>query len=194
MTIDLKGFAGLQDRIKDFPAKLTQKVDDVLTANATAIAEKAQHTASTFKDNGGLQNSISADNSKPLEKHIVANAFYAAFVEFGTGKFAAQRVGTLPADWQTFAKQFHGKKGGGDIQDFYHKLIAWVMRKGIHGTTKSGRAKKGKQAEAEAAAIAYLIMRRILRDGIRSHPFLYPAFAQQRKQIKADAERILKEL
>jgi len=194
MTIELKGFEGLQKKLKDMPGALTNIVSDVLTTNAEAIAKNAKSNAATFKDMGGLGSSISADVSKPLEKRISVNANYAAFVEFGTGKFAAQRVGTLPADWQAFAAQYRGLKGDGGMQEFYNKMIAWVKRKGLTGLTAKGRRRTGKKADAEAAAIAYLIMRFIIKNGIRSQPFLYPAFAQQQPIIKKDIETVLKSL
>ena len=193
LTIDVSSLLKGVEKLKTIPAVLTQRLDDVLTANASDIATKAEGLA-TVGVTGLLHGTIRPNNEKPLEKHITVNAFYAPFIEFGTGKFAAQYVGSLPADWQAYAAQFKGKKGEGDFQDFYHNMIKWVMAKGIHGKTKSDRSKKGKKAEAQAAAIAYMMCLSIIKKGIKAQPFLYPAYAEQKEKIKRDVEAVLKSL
>ena len=193
LTIDVSSLLKGVEKLKTIPAVLTQRLDDVLTANVTDIQTEAKSRANVGVT-GGLHNQIFVKHESPLIKHITVNAFYAPFIEFGTGKFAAQYVGSLPADWQAYAAQFKGKKGEGDFQDFYHNMIKWVMAKGIHGLTKSGRSKKGKKAEAEAAAIAYIMCLSIIKKGIKAQPFLYPAYAEQKEKIKRDVEAVLKSL
>ena len=192
LTIDATSILKGAAQVKSLSVLLSQRLDDVLTAGASDIATEAKTRAP--KDIGGLASSINVDNSKPLEKHVTVNAFYAPFVEFGTGKYAAQTVSGLPADWQAFAGQFKGKKGGGNLDEFLANMMAWVKRKGIHGKTAGGRSKTGKKADADIYNIAYVMTISILRNGIHAHPFLFPAYDNNRKQIMDDVEKVLKDL
>lgn len=170
---------------KDISRKLANNVDKALSANAIEIAGKARQLAP--KDMGGLAGSIAEDVSKFLQKAVKVNSFYASYVEFGTGRYAAKYVATLPPDWRTYAATFKGKtEGGGSLDDFLLLMVEWVKRKGLHGRTKSGNRRTGKKANEDAYNIAYVIVISILRNGIHPHPFLVPAFEDQRKQLKAD--------
>src|SRR5262245_48333037 len=135
LYIDTKGFDTLMQRLKGAEKGIVTKVDEVLNANAQQIATNAKTNASRFKDLGGLESSIAPEISQPLKKHITVNANYAAYVEFGTGSYAAQYVSGLPADWQQFAARFHGKTGK---KGLYEAIKKWVKSKGLHGLTKSG--------------------------------------------------------
>lgn len=57
---------------------------------------------------GFLRNSISFNPSTPqtLKTSVVVAANYAAFIEFGTGVFAASYVPSLPPNWQKLARTF----------------------------------------------------------------------------------------
>lgn len=57
---------------------------------------------------GFLRNAISFNPSTPdtLRTSVVVAAFYAPYIEFGTGIFAASYVPTLPKEWQAYAKTF----------------------------------------------------------------------------------------
>jgi hypothetical protein len=87
---------------------LPKKVDDVLNANALEIEGKAKRAAPA--NTGMLRRSIKANTEKPLVKHITANVNYAAYVEFGTGKYAADYVSGLPAEYADYAAGFKGSK------------------------------------------------------------------------------------
>ncbi len=193
INISFKGLEAFQRTIQEAPAKLTQRIGTVLSANAEEIATRAKDNVAV--DVGALRASISADNSKPLEKTIAANVFYAAFVEFGTGKYAAAYVGTLPPDWRTYAATFKGKKGGESFDKFLERIIEWVKRKGLAGTysvkTKKRTGKKGARL-FEDAEVAYPIALAILRNGIRPQPYQFPAYRDQRGKIISDIETLLK--
>lgn len=183
------------EKIKQTQKKFDKGVDDILNANATDIATKAKQLAPV--DMGGLRSAISADNSKPLEKHITVNAFYAAFIEFGTGKYAAQYVSTLPSTWSEYARNFKGQKGGGSFDEFLLKIMDWVKRKGLSGTysvkTQKRTGKKGAR-DFEDAEVAYFIAIAIIKKGVHPHPFLFPAYEQQRPEIVKEIESFLKSL
>lgn len=147
-------------------------------------------------DEGFLRNSITFDKT-PLNVEIVVACNYAAYLEFGTRVFAAEYVSSLPGDWQAFAAQYKGG-GGGSFEEFVMRLTEWVHRKGlgaggpgkpigVAGTysIKTGKrtGNKNTQAEQDKSA-AYAIARKILRVGIRPHPFLYPAVQENLIKLK----------
>lgn len=182
-------------KLQQAQKKFEKGVDDILNAGATDIATKAKQLAPV--DMGGLRSAISADNSNPLEKHITVNAFYAAFIEFGTGKYAAQYVGSLPATWSEYAQSFKGQKGGGSFDEFLLKIMDWVKRKGLSGTysVKTQRRTGSKSARNfEDAEVAYFIAIAIIKKGVRPHPFLFPAYEQQRLEIVKEIDSFLKSL
>lgn len=121
-------------------------------------------------DEGKLKGSIFHETGR-LSSTVGASADYAAFQEFGTRKFAAAYIATLPADWQKFAAQYKGG-GGGTFEDFVMSLMGWCKRHGI----------------SEKAA--YPIALKILRNGMRPQPFLYPAFNKAKDQLIKDLQAI----
>ena len=75
---------------------------------------------------GFLRNSIHFEASTPetLRVEIAVSANYAAFIEFGTGIFAASYVPTLPQQWQKLAKTFYiSGKGRGKQHPFLFPAI-----------------------------------------------------------------------
>lgn len=178
--------------------ELQTKVSRFLDKHALAVVTKAKQK--TPVDEGILRGSISADTSKPTEKHITVNAPYAAFVEFGTGKYAAQHVSTLPDNWQAYAAQFKGQKGG-SFHEMILRIAEWIGRKSIyadtalHGTfsvktrKRTGNKVSNKQADL---SLAYVIARSILINGIHAQPFLYPAYKEQLQEMIKDLPNLLK--
>ncbi len=73
-------------------------------------------------------------------------------------------------------------------------MVAWVKRKGLICATKSGNRRTGKRADADAYNIAYVIVIRILQNGIKPHPFLYPSYQYIKPFILKDIETLLKKL
>lgn len=185
LTIQVKG--DLNKLPKDIKTQLIKAIDAELEAGARLIEDTAKDLAP--KDLGQLASSIGVSKPAILQRKITVNAFYAAAVEFGTGKYAAQYVATLPPDWQSFAQQFKGKIKGptaGTLDEFLLHMIEWVKRKGLTGLTKSGNRRTGKKADADAYNLAYVIVISILRNGIHPHPFLYPAVVRHADAIEAN--------
>lgn len=139
-------------------------------------------------DEGHLKGSIFQQPGR-LSSTVGASVNYAAYLEFGTRQYAAAYVGGLPAQWQELAQS---KKGGtsGTFEQFVLRLTAWVHRKGITGIfsvkTRKRIGTKDIQEKQDMQA-AYLIARKILKNGIKPQPFLYPAF-------NISKEKLLKEL
>lgn len=199
IKISISNLQEVKSSIAGLLPEVQAKVSKFLNKHALAVATKAKQKVP--KDEGTLANAISADTSRPLEKHIAANAPYAAFVEFGTGKYAAQYVSSLPSDWQTYAAQFKGQKGPGTFDDFVRNIAEWIGRKGIyadtalHGTysVKTKRRTGNKAANKEAdLSLAYIIARSIMINGIQAQPYLYPAYQEQVPLIIKDLPNLFK--
>ena len=121
-------------------------------------------------DEGRLKGSIFQEPGR-LAVTVGASANYAAFQEFGTRKFAAIYIATLPKDWQSFARQYKGGSNG-TFHDFVMSLMGWCKRHGI----------------SEKAA--YPIALKILKNGLMPREFLYPAFNKNKEQLLKDLKDI----
>lgn len=139
-------------------------------------------------DQGALRGSISYYMDGDLNAVIVAQKFYAPFVEFGTkGKYRP-----IPGTEQ-IAASFKGFKGG-DFMELLRMIVRWVKRKGISGvysvkTRKRVGSKINRLAEDYAAA--WPIALSILKNGINPHPYF---FKQQETVWPAMITRIERKL
>jgi Bacteriophage HK97-gp10, putative tail-component len=195
LTIDVSEVIKGSEKLKGMEKLIATNINAVLEANALELATKAKQLAPV--DMGGLRASINPDNSEFLRKKVSVNAYYAPFIEFGTGHYADQYVNSLPDDWVDFARQFKGKKGSGNIYDFFNNILDWIKRKGIKptGATYSIKSKRRTGTKAQkfeqdvqlAESIAYAI----LKKGIKQHPFLFPAYELQRPIILRDVKTTL---
>ena len=137
-------------------------------------------------DEGHLKGAIFQDPGR-LSVTVGCSVNYAAYLEFGTRKFAAEYVSTLPADWREVAARAKGGRGG-TFEEMVLRITEWVRRKGL-GTGFAGRigvtgtysvksrirtGSKNIQAQQNRQA-AYAIALKILREGIPAQPYLYPA-------------------
>jgi len=191
ISIELLGLKELENRFKLAVDKIPNDMDTMLDVANQNIASEAKALAPV--DRGDLAGVISADNSRLLSKRVSVNVFYAAYIEFGIGAYAAQYVSSLPQEWQQFASQYRGKTGG-TFAEMIIALTEWVHRKGIAGTfsVKSQRRTGNKSTQAiQDKQAAYRIARKILKDGIRAHPFLYPAYIKEQPLILENANKIL---
>lgn len=202
IKISIKNLQEFKGDIEKLLAQIQPKVDKFLDKHAHAIATKAKQK--TPVDEGTLRNSISVSHgaNNKVERHIVVNAPYAAFVEFGTGKFASQYVSSLPDDWRTYAAQFKGLKGPGTFDDMVKRIAEWIGRKSIyadtalHGTfsvktrKRTGNKANNKQADL---SLAYVIARSIMINGIHAQPYLYPAYAEELQLMIRELPQLLKQ-
>lgn len=188
--ITLRGYERLLKRVTTLPAKVQAEVSlgmkkDAYELNAQAVRNiKANDSIGASGGGGGLLGSqiVTPVQDGLFEGWGIFNvAPYAAFVEFGTGSRA-----NPPAEWSTYAATFKGKGGGGNVDDFLLSIVEWVRAKGLSGSysVKTQRRTGSKNAQLEQdLQVAYPIFLSILRNGSRPHPFLYPAFVQQRPKI-----------
>lgn len=172
VTLKVEGLDAAIKRMEHLAKDIRRDAQDILNAFVDEVARTAKRLAPG--DEGRLRNSINpVRGTGNLEASVVATVVYAAFMEFGTRKYAAQYVATLPGDWKTYASTFQGQKGNGNFEQFLNAIMAWVKRKGIDNKA------------------AYPIALKILRDGVQPHPFLYPAVQQHLPQLRKDFKDLL---
>jgi len=173
MQIEVKG---LDTLIKKFDKLAISAKTDVQAelnnwADTTAANAKMLVSANS-SDEGMLLRSINPNYGNGTAS-VTASAKYAAYIEFGTRKYAAAYVSSLPADWQAYAATFKGPAGG-TFNEFLLSIMGWVSRKGID-----------KKA-------AYPIARKIMIDGIRAKPFLYPSVQKTLPELRKNLRSIFK--
>lgn len=187
MSNNKAAFSVLDVRIKAYNEKTNSKIDKILSGNAFECATAAKKLAPT--DEGTLKANISANVTTPLRKEVNVNVFYAAYIEFGTGKYAAKYVASLPPEWQEMAMKFKGKAGG-DYYDFLNNILDWVKRKGL-ARIKNSYTGRSSTKKDDLLLVAESIAFYIMVNGVRQHPFLLPAYQQQKKQLLEDLKQQL---
>jgi len=179
---------GLEKTLARFDVK---KFEPQITKAFSDFGERVEETAKQLApvDEGHLKGLIFFKGFKNGVE-VGCSVDYAAFVEFGTRKYAARYVSTLPATWQQLAAKSKGK-GGGSFEEFVQRIFAWVRRKGIGSTTtKSGAVSTSATSLAGMNSAAYAIALNILQNGSQPHPFLYPAVNMHYKQLIKDLQEL----
>lgn len=184
--VSLIGLNGMKAQFASAAKDLHEIVSSEVQAAGADYAAGARRDAPV--DQGALKGSISYYMDGDMNAVIVAQKFYAPFVEFGTkGKYTP-----IPGTEQ-IAAQFKGYKGG-DFMELLRMIVRWVKRKGIAGTysvkTKRRTGSKINQL-AEDYSAAWPIALSILRNGISPHPYF---FKQQEVVWPAMITRIEKKL
>lgn len=174
-SVQVKGLAGLQKQIDTASEKVKQVCEQEVQAAGQEWVAGAVRDAPV--DQAGLKGSISFKQSDThtaqsslISVEIVAQKFYAPFIEFGTkGKY--QPI----AGTEEIAAQFKGYKGG-DFMELLRMIVRWVKRKGITGTysVKTQRRTGNKINQfAEDYSAAWPIALSILKNGINPHPYFF---------------------
>jgi len=105
ITIKREGLDKVLKNLKEEGDDIKKMVDFAMASNTEAMASEAKNRAPV--DTGRLRASITVDKIKNFSYELVAQTNYAAYLEFGTGKYAASYVGNLEKEWQILAKQFY---------------------------------------------------------------------------------------
>lgn len=177
MEIKIEGIEKVLKAFKSYPDKIRRQVDAEFKDAANRISGIAQRKVP--KDQGALQRSITVKGSNADYQVIVQNPI-GIVQEFGTGKFAGTQT---PSEFQPYAMSFQGIKipSSGTLQE---NILGWVKRKNI-GQGRKGpaltRRKKRGQKEKEQATVAFLIARKIAKEGIKPHPFLLATFKEEKE-------------
>lgn len=173
VNIEVKGLDATIKRFEELSKSTQDDVQAALNDFGDRVEEMAKRlVAANSSDEGALLRSISKQYGDG-NVMVKASARYAAYIEFGTRKYAASYVGSLPQDWASYAATFKGSAGG-TFQEFLLSIIAWCKRKGIDDKA------------------AYPIARSIMINGIRPKPFLYPSVNAELPQLVDDIKAIFK--
>jgi HK97 gp10 family phage protein len=175
IKIEVKGFDAILKKFDNLSKESQANVQSALNDWADRTAADAKALVSTnSSDEGALLRSISPVYGQG-NAAVVSTSKYAAYIEFGTRKFAAAYVSSLPQDWATYASTFQGKATmGGSFKDLILAIMGWCKRKGID----------------EKAA--YPIARKIIINGIKQRPFLYPSVNKNIPLLIEDLKDIFK--
>ena len=161
-TVNLTGFAGIEDALKKIDSVLKKDISNEINASSLKIQSDAKRLAPV--NFGQLRNSIALEKASELTYSVEAKASYAGYVEFGTGGKVS-----IPAGFNEMAASFKGKSGG-KFKDMVAALTLWVKAKGIG----NGKNDKG---------IAFAIALSILRKGMKAQPFLIPAYESEKPKL-----------
>jgi HK97 gp10 family phage protein len=102
--ITVKGLKETLNKLSEEADMIKKQVDFAIGVNVEAMATEAKNRVPV--DTGRLKGSISASKNSDYNYTLVAQAKYAAYVEFGTGNLF---VSTGDKDWDDLAAQFKGK-------------------------------------------------------------------------------------
>jgi hypothetical protein len=172
IKIEAKGFDGLKKKFDTLSKEGKAQVQSALNDWADRTASDAKSlVSSNSSDEGALLRSISPVYGQG-NAAVVSTSKYAAYIEFGTRKFATAYVSSLPQNWAAYAATFKGPAGG-TFKEFVKSLMAWGERTG--------------KLDPKYAYVAAL---KILRDGIKQRPFLYPSVIKNTPQLIKDIKEI----
>lgn len=164
----LKGLKGMQQQFASASKNLSKILSAEIQAGAADFVSGARRDVPI--DQGALKGSISYYMDGEFDAVIVAQKFYAPFMEFGTkGKYQP-----IPGT-EAIAAAFKGYKGG-DFMDLMRMIVRWVARKGISGRfSVKTRKRVGNKIDrlAEDYAAAWPIAMSILKNGVTPHPFFF---------------------
>jgi hypothetical protein len=189
MTLKLEGVDEVLKEIARYRTGLKGEVDGLLLEAANEIVTRAKIAApSNFAE---LKNSIKQRKDKPLNYIIIADAYHAPFIEFGTrGKVV------IPTEMQAVAAAVKGRARRGNWETFVADIKVWMKKRGVGGTVisqvKTGKRKgqfkrASKQAQSDHLdSVAFLIARKIYKYGISPQPFLYPSFLSVKAKLISD--------
>ena len=176
-TISVKGLDEIIGKFEDLSKNVQNEVQLALNSYIIDVQRDAKTLVTDNSSyEGNLGSSIDVEYGDGTVA-IFSRLRYAAYIEFGTRRFAAQYVATLPQDWQTYAATFKGKgSGGGTFDDFLIALTKWAEKRyGIKDPEQ-----------------VYNIAKKIMILGIRPKPFLYPSINKNLPQLIADLKDIVK--
>lgn len=173
IVIKTKGAEALAAKISKMSKELQNEIQAELNAWADDVSTDAKLLVKSQSSNeGNLMGSIHPEYKK-MSVAVTASVSYAAYIEFGTRKFAAAYVAGLPDTWQEIANKHKGR-GTGNFDDFKASIAEWMRKKGIP------KDKMG------------IIILNILKNGIRPKPFLYPAVNKNTPELLERLKKIIK--
>ena len=107
VKLQVKGAAQVAKALTEIDKKTDGLIDEICLINAQELATNATRHAPI--DTGKLRQSIAVTRLGPRRYSVGPNVRYAAYQEFGTGRYAAQTVPQLPRSWQNLARKYKGR-------------------------------------------------------------------------------------
>ena len=188
INVTLSGVDEVIRRLNQYPEKIQKEVGAELKLAAQEVRRLAIKDAPA--NNGRLRNSIIVDQDGPLHHLTAVQNSYAAYQEWGTKSKIK-----IPAEITAYAAQFKGKSSSNEGGSLRLAIEAWVKRKGI-GMSRSGPAMRrrgqGARDKANQKSIAFLIARKIAKEGIKPHPFFFKNVFFVRDKLKTRILTIIK--
>lgn len=186
-NVSVKGLNEFKRDIAVAASKIKEVVSAEVQAAGAEFVSGARRDAPV--DQGALKGSISYYMDGDLSAVIVAQKFYAPFIEFGTkGKYTP-----IPGT-EDIAASFKGYKGG-DFMELLRMIVRWVKRKGISGTySVKSKKRVGSKVNrlAEDYAAAWPIALSILKNGIKAQPFFFKQMEVVWPKMVSNIEKALK--
>jgi HK97 gp10 family phage protein len=175
ITVKVEGINEMVAKLNALGANNARMANAILNAGADNIVLEAKQSAPA--DLGKIRQGIGKEQEGNTIK-IFCNAPEAIYQEFGTGPMV-----DVPERFSDVAQA--GKdSGSGTWADFILALTGWISRHGLLNTysVKSHRV-SFKATKDQNEQLAYVIARKILREGLKPQPFLYPALINNEKKI-----------
>ncbi len=175
VTVGVQGINEMVAKLNALGSNNARMANAIINAGADNIVLEAKQSAPA--DLGKIRQGIGKEQDGNTVR-IFCNAPEAIFQEFGTGPMV-----DVPARFSDVAMA--GKNSGsGTWADFIIALTGWISRHGLLNTysVKTHRA-SFKASKDQNEQLAYAIAKKILRDGLKPQPFLYPALINNEKKI-----------
>ncbi len=126
MRVQITGLESSLKKLKDNYDKAAQEIDAEMAATSESIVTTAkQILPANF---GQLRSSLYSRGGK-FNYVVGSNLDYAAYIEFGTGPYAARYVPSLEQEWQKYAATFKKEQPGNSVQHpyFYPSIKSWTI-------------------------------------------------------------------
>lgn len=173
------------DKLLSLFNKLPKQVQSELGAEIKTTSNEFRDAAKAAApvDESRLRSSISVKKVSESEYDVVAQTFYAPYLEFGT-----KSKTVIPPGLEGFAAQFKGPAGQGHGNPL-EAIEAWVKRKGL-----ASKRMKGRIGRPNYRAAAWLIWRHIKRFGIKAQPYFFKQLPTAEKNLKERAANVIKKV
>lgn len=187
-SFKVQGLDKLINVFDQLPKRTQKELEAELGFTANEIRDGAKRDAPT--DEARLKQSISVTTPSNLKFEVVAQSFYAGYLEFGT-----KTKTIIPAGLEDIASQLKGPVGGqGNPID---ALQQWVKRKNIAGTySVKTRRRTGNKAtkDQQDRQVAFLIWQKIKKYGIKAQPFFFTQLKPAEERLRRRLGAIIKDL
>lgn len=172
MAESIKGLKALLKKLDNLDKDLFDKIEGVVDGHAHQMATRAKryapkntgHTGQTIAVAQGIKREKGV-----IDRSVIANAPYALYIEFGTGKQVK-----IEPEMREVAARARAAAKKGSFADGLKSIERWLKLNG--GDPKN----------------AYIVLVSILKRGLKPQPFLYPALVDQRPLFIRDMERLIK--